>query len=82
MINISEKDFLNLMQRAFDEGYKGYQETRDSVVDTLINEWKTTNEQDVNAIVQSATENPETKLRKQQAQRRRYWSDIVVIGVT
>lgn len=77
MINISEKDFLNLMQRAFDEGYKGYQETRDSVVDTLINEWKTTNEQDVNAIVQSATENSETKLRKQQAQRRRHWVDSV-----
>jgi hypothetical protein len=60
-IVISEKDFLELMQRAFDEGYKGYQEARDSVVYTLIDEWKATNKQVLNATTKWAIAQSETE---------------------
>ena len=60
---INEKDLLELMRQAFEEGYKGYQESRDSVVYALFNAWKSTYKPTLNAsskwaIAQAATDEP------------------------
>ena len=39
-IVINEKDLLELMEQAFDEGNRGYVDTRDSTVYSILEEWK------------------------------------------
>jgi hypothetical protein len=74
---ISEKDLLALMQRAFEEGYVGYRESRDSVVSALLDEWKISHKPILDgatkwAVAHAATEDKtgEAALRRNQGQLR------------